>query len=270
MAEYCRRLRPLLREGAVVLGGAMDKYLSKNMLAVLSAKMGPTHTTLGRKKARLSVTRVGPAPDSARPQRQRYRAEPFDLYVTSLPGTFSAQKLDVGTRFLLEHFAQIPIASSRTIADLGCGNGILGVVAAALNPGANVSFFDDSSFAIASARLSVAANFAAEERFDFNHADGLLPDADRLFDVVLCNPPFHLGGQQDTFVAQRLFAQASKALHPDGELWVVGNRHLRYHTSLRRHFVDVSVVASNRKFLLLRARQPRPRHAGASIQSRNE
>ncbi|MFK8042617.1 methyltransferase, partial [Congregibacter sp.] len=44
---------------------------------------------------------------------------------------------------------------------------------------------------------------------------------------------------------------------PDGELWVIGNRHLAYHSSLKRHFGYVELVTSNAKFVILRAAQAR-------------
>ena len=39
----------------------------------------------------------------------------------------------------------------------------------------------------------------------------------------------------------------------DGELWVVANRHLSYHSYLRQAFSRVNVVASTPKYSVLRA-----------------
>ena len=50
-----------------------------------------------------------------------------------------------------------------------------------------------------------------------------------------------------------MFASAKKALKQGGELWVVGNRHLGYHTKLKRLFGNYINVASNRKFVILKA-----------------
>jgi 16S rRNA G1207 methylase RsmC len=38
-----------------------------------------------------------------------------------------------------------------------------------------------------------------------------------------------------------------------GELWIVGNRHLDYHNKLKRLFANAQVVASNSKFVILKA-----------------
>jgi 16S rRNA (guanine1207-N2)-methyltransferase len=50
-----------------------------------------------------------------------------------------------------------------------------------------------------------------------------------------------------------MFGTARAALRPGGELWVVGNRHLGYHVRLRRLFGRCDLVASDPKFVVLRA-----------------
>jgi len=54
-----------------------------------------------------------------------------------------------------------------------------------------------------------------------------------------------------------MFQDAAQVLRKDGELWVVGNRHLGYHIKLKRWFSDLELLASNSKFVLFRARQNR-------------
>jgi 16S rRNA (guanine1207-N2)-methyltransferase len=50
-----------------------------------------------------------------------------------------------------------------------------------------------------------------------------------------------------------MFTGARRVLAPGGELWVVGNRHLGYHVKLRRLFGNCRLVASDPKFVVLRA-----------------
>jgi 16S rRNA (guanine1207-N2)-methyltransferase len=51
----------------------------------------------------------------------------------------------------------------------------------------------------------------------------------------------------------RMFSDARDALRPGGELWVIGNRHLGYHVKLRRLFGNSELIASDPKFVVLRA-----------------
>ncbi len=255
LRAHCRRLRPHMTPGTVLLCGVMDKYLSKSMLETLSTEFGPTHTTLGHRKSRLSVSRFDRQLTGSPPALFRYRAEPFDIEAVSLPGVFASSHLDIGSRFLLEQFPSLPLATAGHIADLGCGNGVLGLTAAQCNERAHVDFYDDSSLAIESARLSAAENFDDRNRFRFLQGDGLTDCPAASLDLVLCNPPFHLGAQQDTTIADRFFSQSHRALKAGGELWVVGNRHLGYHVKLKRIFDSAEVVAANRKFVVLRCRR---------------
>jgi 23S rRNA (guanine1835-N2)-methyltransferase len=67
---------------------------------------------------------------------------------------FARSGLDIGARFL-EH---LPANIEGEIADLGCGNGVIGLKALALNPDARVMFTDESYMAVASSRLNVETN----------------------------------------------------------------------------------------------------------------
>ena len=72
----------------------------------------------------------------------------------------------------------------------------------------------------------------------------------------MCNPPFHAGGARTSAVADRMFAESARILADDGELRVVANRHLPYHSTLKRTFGSVTVAASDPKFVVLSARLP--------------
>jgi len=50
-----------------------------------------------------------------------------------------------------------------------------------------------------------------------------------------------------------MFSQAKTVLRAGGELWVIGNRHLGYQVSLKQYFANVGLIASNAKFILIRA-----------------
>ena len=50
-----------------------------------------------------------------------------------------------------------------------------------------------------------------------------------------------------------IIEQSKKVLKPGGELWVIGNRHLGYHVSLKKFFSKVEVMVSNAKFVIIKA-----------------
>ncbi|MNJ82142.1 Ribosomal RNA large subunit methyltransferase G [compost metagenome] len=52
-----------------------------------------------------------------------------------------------------------------------------------------------------------------------------------------------------------MFQQAREALVVGGALYIVGNRHLGYHSKLARLFRGVEQVAATPKFVILKARK---------------
>jgi 16S rRNA (guanine1207-N2)-methyltransferase len=265
LEDQLRRLAPSLHSESVVLGTGMVTEIHTSTLQAFERILGPTRTSLAVRKARLIFGSLDPAlPETPNPWPHSYRL-PSDVGVVSgrtvvnYAGTFSADHLDIGTRFFLPHLPTLPTRNSAArIVDLGCGNGVVGLAAALQNPQAEVTFLDESFQAVASAEATFRAAFPGESATEnpaaeFRATDGLTGIPDAGVDLVLNNPPFHTHQATTDATAWRMFTGSRAALRPGGELWVVGNRHLGYHVKLKRVFGNCDVVASNPKFVVLRA-----------------
>ena len=166
---------------------------------------------------------------------------------------FSRDRLDPGSRLLLEH---MPVGDQyRRIVDLGCGNGVLGLIAASLNPAATLLFRDESHMAIASARENFGAAFAQARLAEFAVGDCLQGVDSDSQDLVLLNPPFHQQHSAGDVVAWQMFKDARRVLAPGGELHIVGNRHLGYHAKLKKIFGNCTNVGVSKKFVVLSAKK---------------
>ncbi|MCK0152590.1 methyltransferase [Alcanivorax sp. S6407] len=241
-----------LAEGVPVWLSGMDKHLPRQLVSLLEKYLGNGQAEYGWKKARLfSATAPGKVLAVA-PYPSKVESPTGSLVVHA--GVFSQQQLDIGARFFLDHLPD-HLPREPRIADLGCGNGVIGLAVLQQHPDAHVTFCDESWLALKSARENVAACFP-EAKVVFHHGDGLL-GLEGGFDCILLNPPFHEGHTVGDHVARRLFRQASKQLNEGGELRVIGNQHLGYHKQLGRLFGQVEVVGSNRKFVVLSCREPK-------------
>ena len=107
--------------------------------------------------------------------------------------------------------------------------------------------------ALESARLNFSQAPGDPSRARFYSTDGLRAFNDDSADLIFCNPPFHQQHSIADNVALAMFKQSARVLRADGALWVIGNRHLGYHKKLRRWFSRVELVASNAKFVILKA-----------------
>ncbi|GAA1299423.1 methyltransferase [Streptomyces sanglieri] len=257
LEDQLHRLAPAVHPGTVVIGTGMVKEIHTSTLKLFERIIGPTRTSLAVKKARLIFCTPGAGtPRTPSPWPYRYDL-PEGLgpvsgrTVTNHAGIFCAERLDIGTRFFLGH---LPARSGPDrVVDLGCGNGVVGLSAALANPESTVTFVDESYQAVASAEETFRANTGPDAKAEFVVADGLAELPPASVDLVLNNPPFHSHQATTDATARTMFQGARDALRPGGELWVVGNRHLGYHTRLRRIFGNCTTVAGDPKFVVLRA-----------------
>ena len=254
LEDLLHRIRPYLHANTRIVGAGMTRSIHTSTLELFERIIGPTHTSLAKKKARLIFSAydaaLAPGPS---PYPTQYALENTELTLTNHANVFSRDSLDIGTRLLLEH---LPTSDEkRTIVDLCCGNGVIGLVAATRNPQATLAFADESFMAIASASANFQAAFGRTREVSFTASDGLEQAAKNSVDLVLCNPPFHQQQAIDNAVPWRLFQQSHTALKKGGQLWVIGNRHLGHHIKLKRIFGHCETLASNRKFVVLKAKK---------------
>jgi 16S rRNA (guanine1207-N2)-methyltransferase len=250
--EALREIAEVLAASAApdvtVLVGGRVKHMTHATNDVLRDSFTDVSATLARQKSRVLVAR-GPRPaPSSFPRRQVH--PDLGLTVCAHGPAFAGTKIDIGTRTLLAALdgavsaGSVPAGSA---LDLGCGTGVLAVALARSRPGLEVVAVDQSAAAVASAGATAEANGLADRiRVVRDDAGDSVPDAST--DLVVCNPPFHVGAAVVTTAADRLFVAASRVLRPGGELWTVYNSALRYKATLSRLVGPTRVVERTPKF----------------------
>ncbi|WP_295466434.1 class I SAM-dependent methyltransferase [uncultured Pseudomonas sp.] len=253
LEEQLIRLHGQLAPGARVIAAGMLKHLPRAAGDLLERHIGPVQASLAVKKARLLFATPEARPAVASPYPSRYRLDAPPLTLVNHANVFCREGLDIGTRAFLPHLPQG--LGTAWVADLGCGNGVLALACALANPEARFTLVDESYMAVQSARENWATA-CGERPVTIQAADGLADQPPRSLDLILCNPPFHQQQVVGDFLAWRMFQQARAALDAQGELWLVGNRHLGYHVKLKRLFKRVEQIAATPKFVILKAVQP--------------
>nr|WP_240738376.1 class I SAM-dependent methyltransferase [Deinococcus fonticola] len=209
--------------GTLYIAGDRDKGFDRYVRAAGAAfGTGETVARDGGMRVAKLVRRPGPTPPL--PPAETYEED--GLKVVGLPGVFSAAKPDRATALLLRELEGLDFSGQRVL-DLGCGTGLIGAWAA--KRGAEVTLVDADLQSVRSAQATLDANGLAGEVL---HSDVGAELGERLFDVILTNPPFHVGRGVVLDVAREFIASANKHLKPGGTLYVVANEPLPYEKPL--------------------------------------
>lgn len=237
---------------AVLLAGGRVKHMSLGMNAVLERYFASVQPQLARQKSRVLVAREPKAAPNDHPFPVVESLPELGITVCAHGAAFSGARLDIGTRYLLTFMDRIPAA--RQAVDLGCGTGILATMYALRHPDALVVATDQSAAAVASAKATAKAN-GLGERVAVIHDDAMSTLEPGSADLILLNPPFHLGASVHAGAALKMFQAAARVLAPGGELWTVYNSHLQYRAALERHIGPTVEEGRNPKFTVTRSRK---------------
>jgi 16S rRNA (guanine1207-N2)-methyltransferase len=175
----------------------------------------------------------------------------MNLSVRSRPGVFAWDRMDEGSRLLIEHMT---LSESDQVLDLGCGHGLVGVAAAKLSPKGHIVMVDCDYEAIRSAEKTATANGVTN--CSILASDALSAAAGMKFDAVVSNPPFHAAHKADLAIAQQFIEGSAHVLNAGGNMLLVANRTLPYEDILARHFREVTAVYRDRWFKVLRGSYP--------------
>lgn len=174
------------------------------------------------------------------------------LEIEDLPGVFSRGSLDRGSEMLIQSLGG---RTQKRVLDLGCGAGVLSIAYATRVPDAKIFLVDHDAMATGSAQRNIEAH-GLDQRATVIFGD-VQSVADRQFELVITNPPFHVGSEMTTATAERWFASVKKLLEPGGEFILVANQHLPYGKKLEESFANVKILEEDSKFRIWSASKPR-------------
>lgn len=232
--------------GTLYVAGDRDKGFDRYVRAAGAAfGTGETVARDGGMRVAKLVRRPGPTPPM--PPAETYEED--GLKVVGLPGVFSAAKPDKATAILLRELGGLDLNGKRVL-DLGCGTGLIGAWAA--KRGAQVTLVDADLQSVRSSQQTLQANELPGEVL---HSDVGAALDERLFDVILTNPPFHVGRGVVLDVAREFIASAKRHLKPGGTLYVVANDPLPYEKPLA-DVGDVKELVREAGFKVLKVSRP--------------
>ena len=152
------------------------------------------------------------------------------------PQGFSPHRIDAGTLAMLSVTDFHP---GERILDVGCGYGVVGILAAKLAGQENVILCDISEGAVERARANARRNQVPELEIRVSDAFSAVPERD--FALILSNPPYHA----DFSVPRRFIEEGFKRLAVGGRMVMVTKRLDWYKNKLTAVFGGVKVYETD-------------------------
>ena len=158
-------------------------------------------------------------------------------------GVFSKNKLDFGTRTLLENLEIDRFKGD--ILDFGCGIGPIGIYLS-LKTKEKIDMIDINKRSISLAIKNSRLNNANTNVFESN----IYEKINKKYDFIVSNPPIRVGNE----VLYKILFEAKEHLNENGELWIVINKDQGAKTITKKleQFYDVTIVEKNKGFYVIK------------------
>jgi len=169
------------------------------------------------------------------------------------PRLFSPTEVDAGTLAML---SCVRFSPQDKILDLGCGYGVVGIVAAKLVGPERVFMIDSDARATTIAAKNAELN--GLKGVTVLQSDGFNDIREAGFTKILCNPPYHV----DFRVPKHFVHKGFNRLLVGGTLWMVTQRETWYRNKLRAIFGNVR-AHPRCPYMVFEATKTSPRYASS-------
>ena len=176
-----------------------------------------------------------------------------DTEFCTVPGVFSAEKIDTGSELMSEILKQESWYGS--VADLGSAYGYLShVILSTPRPKMkNLCLYELDQRALDCAKQNLSA-FDTKIEYHWTDVTQKVPH-ERKFDCVIMNPPFHAAQDSSFALGKKFIEQAANILKPGGTLFLVANIHLPYEEDIQTLFRSHRLLKEDKGFKIFLARK---------------
>ena len=185
---------------------------------------------------------------ASKPRQVVYSFNGVDFSLESDNGIFSKNELDKGSELLIESL--LPIHLGKSLLDLGCGIGVIGLTLAYFHPGLNVCTTDVNTRALSLCSAN-AKSLRLSQRVTVLQSD-IYTKVEGKFDSIVSNPPIRAGKK----VTYEIYRGALEHLNDNGSLYIVIRKQqgaLSVKAYLEELFGNVTVLAREKGYYILKS-----------------
>ena len=168
---------------------------------------------------------------------------PFYFYTDN--GVFSKGELDFGTELLLKNF-KYDNPNNKTLLDIGCGCGPIGIYASHL--GFTVDMSDVNKRAIHLSKMSLKEQNLNANVFESDAYKNIT----NKYDYIVSNPPIRVGKEK----LYEIVMNAKEHLKDGGSLWIVVRKQQGAESMVRdmkNAYKTIEVIAKKKGFFIIKA-----------------
>jgi 16S rRNA (guanine1207-N2)-methyltransferase len=174
----------------------------------------------------------------------------YDIYhfnFTSDNGVFSKDRIDFGSKNLVETFLKFNDCNVSSILDVGCGYGFMGIVLSkVLN--ANTTMVDVNKRAVHLTNMNIKNNKVNANCF----VSDVYENVQGKYDLVITNPPIRAGKK----VVYDILINARNFLNIDGSLWFVIRKEQGAKSTIKEleKYYEITIIKKVSGFYIIKAK----------------
>ena len=178
-----------------------------------------------------------------------YQYQEYNFSFLSDNGVFSKNKIDFGSKLLVESFLKYHTNDKESdILDVGGGYGFIGItLAKATN--SRVDIIDVNKRAVHLCERNIKLN---EIDNCWTFLSNCYENIDKKYDYIITNPPIRAGKE----VVLKILSEAKNHLKTNGELWFVINKDQGANSTKKalENWYNIEIVEKSKGFLVFRAK----------------
>ncbi|XBC43067.1 MAG: 16S rRNA (guanine(1207)-N(2))-methyltransferase RsmC [Buchnera aphidicola (Kaburagia rhusicola ensigallis)] len=187
--------------------------------------------------------------------RPKFKFESFiykqtwkDIFVKTIPGVFSYNKIDIGSQLLISTFSK---SIKGDILDIGCGSGILSVSLAKQSSEVKLTLVDTNIAALISSQLTLECNNIIGDIFPSD----VYSNIHKKFNFIMSNPSFHCNSKINLRCISTIIKDSVRYLKKQGEIRIVVNSSISCDPFFKCAFAKYNILKENTQFKVYQAYQ---------------
>ena len=178
-----------------------------------------------------------------------YQYQEYNFSFLSDNGVFSKNKIDFGSKLLVESFLKYHTNDKESdILDVGGGYGFIGITLAKVT-NSRVDIIDVNKRAVHLCERNIKLN---EIDNCWTFLSDCYENIDKKYDYIITNPPIRAGKE----VVLKILSEAKNHLKTNGELWFVINKDQGANSTKKalENWYNIEIVEKSKGFLVFRAK----------------